>query len=1012
MPMKRILVLFTVLFSLATGASLAQDAGISLNLDVKEFHLENGMQFLVVERHTTPQVAARLAIRAGSALEESERTGIAHLLEHMMFKGTKNFGTLDYKKDAELQNRIEAAYQVILSEQRKRQPDRELIKAKRAEMEALRLEVQKIFVPKVFSAQLGKNGAVGVNAFTSRDQTQYTLSIPSDMIEQWFSIASEQLFEPSWREFYVEKSVVQREWAFRYVNDPEGAAWLDLHATAYTAHPYRNPTIGWKSDMERFNTLSAIEFHKKYYKPTNAVAVLVGDITVEEVKRLAGIYFERYPAGIRATEEVTAEPLQQGPRKSIRYLKGARTPLVRIGFHGARMGTDDFYALDAMSMILSHGIGGRFDQNIVNRGLAVQAWASNPDNRYGGMVVLGGSPNEPDALSNQNLSEEKRRQIYLEASEAFEKILLGEIEKLKTEKVTARDLERIKKLNRREFLERMRSNESLAGTLAALEVETGWQYLTSYLEKLEKVTAEDIQRVAWKYIRPDNQTSAYVIPGGDPDQPPEQYSEVRAIGASAAQRIEKPQEMGNHSIYPTPAGWKHPLSFERKPKKIEYPPAETEKIGSVPFFYLPDRELPLIDLTILLKAGSVDVDENRTGLTAMLDAMLLRGGTESYSPQELAAILDEKAIRISVSVGEEASSIHLSVLKSEWETGLHLLKEILTKPRLDPQVLSIVKNQAVTGLQRQGEDAAAVSTREAQIWLFKGHPYGRDPLLGLKTITGITGEDLKTYLRTYFVPSNMVFALSGDIGKEKAVIDLEAFLQNFPDAAVPERNLKEPPESKPVLALIHKPGQVQSQVTLGLRSVPRSHPDFWKISLLTSIYGGSDSILYQRLRDDLGLVYAAYFGQTYKWKTGYLVGYIGSKGDNTADAIEEALTLMQRLHGAVPEEEFKLKQLDTLNSFVFNVDTPAALANTYGQYYLRKEPLDTLEKIQEAYMSASKTEMERLAGQYLLPQKAVVFVVADRTIQVSRDGKVISLKEDLEALSGRLGIPFQEIALR
>jgi len=123
--------------------------------------------------------------------------------------------------------------------------------------------VQQIYVPQAFSSQVGRNGAVGVNAFTSTDQTQYVMSVPSDMLEQWFSIVSEQTFEPSWREFYVEKEVVQREWAFRYINNPNGAAWLDLNAAAYTAHPYRNPIIGWKADMEKYSTQDAVAFHMR-----------------------------------------------------------------------------------------------------------------------------------------------------------------------------------------------------------------------------------------------------------------------------------------------------------------------------------------------------------------------------------------------------------------------------------------------------------------------------------------------------------------------------------------------------------------------------------------------------------------------------------------------------------------------------------------------------------------------------------------------------------------------------
>ncbi|RLB34361.1 MAG: hypothetical protein DRH20_12200, partial [Deltaproteobacteria bacterium] len=424
----------------------------SLHLNVKSFQLENGMLFLVVERPTVPQVACRIAIRAGSALEDAGRTGIAHLLEHMMFKGTKNFGTLDPERDQALQSRIEAAYQVILGEERKRNPDKDLIQEKREEMERLRLEVRKIFVPHSFSAQLERNGSVGVNAYTTKDQTQYMASVPSDMLELWFSMISEQLFEPSWREFYVEKEVVRREWAFRYVNDPAGAAWLDLYATAYTAHPYRNPTIGWESDMALFNTRDAQAFHERFYNPSNAVCVLVGDVNAERARDLARIYFGRYPAGFRAPERVTEEPPQSGPRKRIRFLKGARTPMIRIAFHGAKMGTGDFYALDVLTMILSHGRSARLDRRVVDKGLAVSAWAYNPDNRYGGMVVLGGSPNEPKS------GEGDRRKAYIGACEELERRLLLEVEELKKEPVSSRELERVRKLTQRDFLDKMKSN--------------------------------------------------------------------------------------------------------------------------------------------------------------------------------------------------------------------------------------------------------------------------------------------------------------------------------------------------------------------------------------------------------------------------------------------------------------------------------------------------------------------------------------------------------------------------
>jgi len=1009
--MKAVLVGWLIL-AVAVSFCLAEDSTLKIRLDVKEFTLKNGMRFLIVERHTTPQVACRIAIRAGSALEEAGKTGIAHLLEHMMFKGTKNFGTLDFKKDQELQEQIEAAYQVVLAEERKRKPDQTLIESRRKEMERLRREVQEIYVPQAFSSQLGRNGAVGINAFTSKDQTQYVMSVPSDMLEQWFSIVSEQLFEPSWREFYVEKEVVQREWAFRYINNPNGAAWLDLEAMAYTAHPYRNPVIGWEADMEKYNTTDAMAFHRKYYNPTNAVCVLVGDVNLEMAQKLAEIYFARYPAGSRASEGVTREPPQRGPRQSIRFLRGARTPLVRIGFHGAQMGTRDFYALDAMTMILTQGRSARMTQNIINKGLAVEAWAYNPDNRYGGMIVLGGSPNEPEDLKNE-LSDEERRQAYLRACEELERTLLDEVETLKTALVSERELQRIKKLNERDFLDRMRSNEQLAGNLASLEVQVGWRYLKTYLEKMAEVTPEEIRRVVNEYVQTSNKTSVYVIPGGKPEGPPEAYTEDRSVSGSSAAKMVRPKTFVNHSVFPAPIGWKHPISFDRKPKKIEYPEAQRSEVENAAIFYMPDHELPLIHLSLLVKAGSVDVSHDQIGLTHVLNGSLIRGGTERYSPLELALVLDENAIQLSVSVHEEEAVVNLSVIKDDWEKGLALLGEVLTRPRFDLKVVEVVKQQALVALQRQGGDAQSVSSREAEIWHFKGHPYGRDPLQGLKTIPNITQEDLKKFIKGYFVPSNMVVAISGDIGKGRAIEGLRRLFQGFPKGRAHQRNLEDPPETPPVLVLIHKPGQVQSQVALLLTSLKRTDPDYWKLSLLMNVFGGSDSLLYTRLRDDLGLVYAAWFYQTYKWKAGMLVGYIGCKSDRTGRAIQETVTVMNALREKVPEKDLELKRLDALNSFVFNVDTPEELVEVYSRYYMRDEPLDTLERIQDAYMSATPEELGTLAGKFLDPKRLQVFIVTDKTTPLRKeDGTRVTLEEDLKKLAKNMGIPYHEIELR
>jgi predicted Zn-dependent peptidase len=1014
MRVARFGIVFLIAVLVGAAASQASQSEPTLRLDVKEFTLANGMLFLVVERPATPQVAVRLAIRAGSALEESGKTGIAHMLEHMMFKGTKNFGSTDFRREAALQERIDAAYEVLRDEQAKREPDPAVIEQKRAEMEKLRLEAQTLYVPQVFSSQLGKNGAVGINAFTTTDQTQFTGSMPADMLEQWFSIASEQLFEPSWREFYVEKEVVQREWAYRYVNNPEGAAWLDLNATAYTAHPYRNPVIGWKSDMERYSTWDAIHFHTAFYNPTNAVCVLVGDVTAAEARRLAETYFARYPAGQRAPETVTAEPPQQGPRKNVRFLEGARTPVVRIGFHGARMGTAEFYALDALSMVLSQGRSSRLTQNIVNEGIAVEAWAGNPDNRYGGLFVLGGSPNEPEESKGAGLTEEAKRSAYLKACERLEKALLTEIGSLKEELISNDELARLKRLNQRDFIDRLRSNESVAGTLATIEVQAGWRYLLEYLDRMDVVSPEDIRQAARTTLREDNKTTVFVIPGGESKRPPETYTEVRSIGGSAAAgRDLHPGSLANQSIYPTPAGWKHPLSFQREPRLIEYPPAAQRSIGEAQVFFLEDRELPIVDLTIFVKAGAVDLKDSELGLTDLLEASLVRGGTEAYPPAALARELDRHAIHLGVDAGDEESAVRLSVLSGDWDAGLAILREVLTRPRLDVKVLAVAKQQILASINRSGEDAGEVARREGMIWHFKGHPYGRDPLAAAAVLPRLQPDDLRRFLADYFVPANMTVAVSGDIDHARVERDLNRLLTELPAGAASQRRLESPPKTPPVLTLVNKPGQVQSQIALMLPGVTRRDADYWKLNLLMSVFGGNDSLMYTRLRDDLGYVYSAGFYQTYKWQAGLLLGIINCKGDKAGASIEETVQIMDVLRRGIPGRELELKRLDALNSFVFNVDSKTDLVQAYSRYHMRGEPLDTLRRIQTAYLTADRKELLAIARRQLDPAQLQIHVVADKTIRIERgDGRTLSLEEDLKATAGQLGLPFREIELR
>jgi zinc protease len=409
----------------------------------------------------------------------------------------------------------------------------------------------------------------------------------------------------------------------------------------------------------------------------------------------------------------------------------------------------------------------------------------------------------------------------------------------------------------------------------------------------------------------------------------------------------------------------------------------------------------------------VDVPESKVGLTHILNGAILRGGTEQYPPSELAMVLDEKAVRLSVNCGEEESVIRLSVLKEEWEAGMELLAEVLTRPTFDTQILESVKSQVLTALSRQGGNARAVSMRESKIWHFKGHVYGRDPLAGKGSIPTIDSGDLKSFLKKHVTPANIVAAVSGDIDKDQAIKGIETLFQHLSNGGSSERFLDKPPPTPPVIALIDKPGQVQSQIILRLPGILRTDPDYWKMVLLMNVFGGNDSLLNTRLRDDLGLVYSTWFYQASKLKAGMLIGYIGCRGDRTALAIRETIKIMDALRKDIPKSDLEQKRLDTLNSFIFNVDTAAALVETYGRYYLRGEPLDTLERIQDSLMDVSRSDLIKLAGKYFDKNRLQVFIVGDKSTRVrTESGFEKSLEQEIKDLADEYGLPYEEIPWR
>ncbi len=491
--MKRVLI-FIVLLNLITTSLHA--AG--LEEKVVEHTLKNGMKLLMVERHTSPTVSAWIRFRVGSVDEKSDERGIAHLLEHMLFKGTTTLGTRDYAAEKPILDRIEQTGQALMAEKAKRdKSDKKVLEELSKQLTALEAEAAKFVIKDEFFELYSKNGGVGYNAFTSRDGTTYLISLPSNKLELWATIESDRLQNAVLREFYTERSVVMEERRRSYDADPENKLWETFVASSFLTHPYGQPTIGWMSDIENLTRTKAEQFFRSYYAPNNAIVAIVGDIDTKATIALVERYFGAIPPGKPVAPVTAEEPKQTGERRI--ELVAEAEPTLMMAFHKPAIMAADDYVFDVITMILGSGRTSRFYKKLViEKQLATEIGAFDaPGNRFPNLFVVSANPRAPHSIQE------------------VEAAIQAELDLLKTEPVAERDLQRI--LNKIEFEEarRMGTNGGLARNLTEYEALTGsWRYMTEYRGKITKVTPADIQRVARQYFTRENRSVGFITKKG------------------------------------------------------------------------------------------------------------------------------------------------------------------------------------------------------------------------------------------------------------------------------------------------------------------------------------------------------------------------------------------------------------------------------------------------------------------------------------------------------------------
>lgn len=474
---------FIALISISCHAFMA--SGSDLENRVVEYQLRNGMRWLIVQKKDAPVFAGSIMVRVGGADEVDGKTGIAHMFEHMAFKGSAKLGTKDFEKEKVLLQKIED-----LGEKREeleaKGSSKSRIQKIEMEMKKLEKEADQLRVKNEVWEVLSRNGARGTNAYTAKDITSYFTSMPSNRLELWAKVFSEMIFEPSFREFYIERDVVADERRSFTESNPDGEMGEVILKAAFKDGPYHWSTIGFMDDINNLTIEDARNFHEKYYVASNMIGVIVGDVRIGKAKSVIRKVFGGYPKRpVPPSPKSAGTPLMGGMKKF--HFDAERS--LAIAYHKPTLPDKKEYVFDVITSLLCDGRSSRLRREFIyDRKMIQNLYCSDgyPGSRMDNLFLIWIDPMKGHSVSSVLSG------------------VTGAIDRLSKEMPSGEELSRVQKQVSAGVMFSLESNMSLAQALGRFQSIFGdWRILASYPEEVSKVSANDVMDVAKRYMGND-----------------------------------------------------------------------------------------------------------------------------------------------------------------------------------------------------------------------------------------------------------------------------------------------------------------------------------------------------------------------------------------------------------------------------------------------------------------------------------------------------------------------------
>jgi len=478
-----------LVLSLLTLAAAQDISSFEKRITVKK--LDNGLTVLICERPEAPVFSFYTHVDTGSAQDPLGKTGLAHMFEHMAFKGTDKIGTKDYAAEKVVLEKVEKAYAAYIQERDKPmgRDESKLKELEQAWHDAVK-EADQYVIPNEFMEIVERNGGENLNANTSDDQTRYFYSFPSNRVELWAYLESERFMHPVMRQFYDERDVVKEERRMSTDSNPIGRLLEQFITAAFQANEYHRPTIGWMSDLNSFSATDAANFFQRYYTPSNMTIAVVGDVKTSEVLPLVEKYFGRIPSHERPDERTTLEPPQNSERRVV--LHEMTQPLYLEGYHRPGYLSPDDAVYDAIADLMSEGRTSRLYRALV-RDQKIASFSAGftglPGTKYPHLFAFYAVPlpgHQPEEMAGA---------------------IHAEIERLKKEDISDDELKMIKTRSKANLIRSLNSNSGLAFELGIYQARyDDWRELFHSVDRIEKISKADIRRVANQTFTDNNRT--------------------------------------------------------------------------------------------------------------------------------------------------------------------------------------------------------------------------------------------------------------------------------------------------------------------------------------------------------------------------------------------------------------------------------------------------------------------------------------------------------------------------